>query len=101
MNSEQKGRKGLSCRISGGGRVVPVELDEVVEGDEDTHQVHQDPEEVQDVVPIRALQQVKNFEDIEAWSNQWLERIPTWTSGQEGSLGRWLTFAAIVPVKMG
>ena len=23
----------------------------------------------------------------------------TWTSGQEGSLGRWLTFAAIVPDK--
>ena len=55
MNSERKGRKGLEYRISRGGRVVPVELDKVVEGDEDTHQVHQDPEEVQDVVPIGAL----------------------------------------------
>ena len=47
--------KGLKYRISRGGRVVPVELDKVVEGDEETHQVHQDPEEVQDVVPIGAL----------------------------------------------
>ena len=55
LNSERKGRKGLKYRISRGGRIVPVELDKVVEGDEDTHQVHQDPEEVQDVVPIGAL----------------------------------------------
>ena len=55
LNSERKGRKGLEYRISRGGRVVPVELDKVVEGDEDAHQVHQDPEEVQDVVPIGAL----------------------------------------------
>ena len=55
LNSERKGRKGLKYRISRGGRVVPVELDKVVEGDEDAHQVHQDPEEVQDVVPIGAL----------------------------------------------
>ena len=55
MNSERKGRKGLKYRISRGGRVVPVELDKVVEGDEDAHQVHQDPEEVQDVVPIGTL----------------------------------------------
>ena len=55
MNSERKGRKGLKYRISGGGRIVPVELDKVVEGDEDAHQVHQDPEKVQDVVPIGAL----------------------------------------------
>ena len=49
---------GLSHGISGGCGVVPVELDEVVEGDEDAHQVHQDPKEVQDVVPIRALQEL-------------------------------------------
>ena len=55
LNSERKGRKGLEYRISRGGRVVPVELYKVVEGDEDAHQVHQDPEEVQDVVPIGAL----------------------------------------------
>ena len=45
----------MKYRISRGGRIVPVELDKVVEGDEDTHQVHQDPEKVQDVVPIGAL----------------------------------------------
>ena len=56
LNSEKKkGKKGLKYRISGGGRVVPVELDKVVEGDEDAHQVHQYPEKVQDVVPIGAL----------------------------------------------
>ena len=55
LNSERKGRKGLKYRISRGGRIVPVELDKVVEGDEDAHQVHQDPEKVQDVVPIGAL----------------------------------------------
>ena len=55
LNSERKGRKGQKYRISRGGRVVPVELDKVVEGDEDAHQVHQDPEKVQDVVPIGAL----------------------------------------------
>ena len=55
LNSERKGRKGLKYRISRGGRVVPVELDKVVESDEDTHQVHQDPQEIQDVVPIGAL----------------------------------------------
>ena len=49
---------GLSHGISRGCGVVPVELDEVVEGDEDAHQVHQDPKEVQDVVPIRALQEL-------------------------------------------
>ena len=27
----------------------------MVEGDQDAHQVHQDPQEVQDVVPVRAL----------------------------------------------
>ena len=46
----------MSHRISRGCGVVPVELDQVVEGDEDAHQVHQDPQEVQDVVPVRALQ---------------------------------------------
>ena len=55
LNSERKGRKGLKYRISRGGRVVSVELDKVVEGDQDAHQVHQDPQEVQDVVPVRAL----------------------------------------------
>ena len=49
---------GLSHGISRGCGVVPVELDEVVEGDEDAHQVHQDPQEVQDVVPVRALQEI-------------------------------------------
>ena len=34
----------------------------MVESDQDAHQVHQDPEEVQDVVPIGALQD-KNFKD--------------------------------------
>ena len=34
----------------------------MVEGDQDAHQVHQDPQEVQDVMPIWALQ-VNNFED--------------------------------------
>ena len=38
-------------RVSGGGWVVPVELDQVVEGEEDAHQVDKDPQEVQDVVP--------------------------------------------------
>ena len=55
LNSERKGRKGLKYRISRGGRIVPVELDKVVEGDKNAHQVHQDPEKVQDVVPIGAL----------------------------------------------
>ena len=45
----------LPCSVSysiwGGGGVVPVQLDQVVEGEEDTHQVDQDPQEVQDVVP--------------------------------------------------
>ena len=45
----------MSHGISGGCGVVPVELDEVVEGDQDAHQVHQDPQEVQDIVPIWAL----------------------------------------------
>ena len=53
----------MSHGISGSCGVVPVELDKVVEGDEDAHQVHQDPQEVQDVVPVRALQQVKIFGD--------------------------------------
>ena len=49
-------KREMSHRISRGCGVVPVELDQVVEGDEDAHQVHQDPQEVQDVVPVRALQ---------------------------------------------
>ena len=47
----------------------PQEVQDVVpiwalhyQGDQDAHQVHQDPQEVQDVVPIGALQ-IKNFED--------------------------------------
>ena len=55
-------KAGLSHRISGGCGVVPVELDEVVEGDQDAHQVHQDPQEVQDIVPIWALH-INNFRD--------------------------------------
>ena len=48
----------------------------MVEGDEDAHQVHQDPQEVQDVVPIRALQ-VKNFEDeAKLIQTNWLEFKP-------------------------
>ena len=71
---------GLSHGISGGCGVVPVELDEVVEGDEDAHQVHQDPKEVQDVVPIRALHQVKNFEKMSELN------LDEWTGGFPGPM---------------
>ena len=41
----------ITDRVSRGGRVVSVELNQVVEGEEDAHQVDEDPQEVQDVVP--------------------------------------------------
>ena len=72
---------GLSHGISGGCGVVPVELDEVVEGDEDAHQVHQDPKEVQDVVPIRALHQVKNFEKMSELKPGRVDRRVPWVGG--------------------
>ena len=73
----------MSHRISRGCGVVPVELDQVVEGDEDAHQVHQDPQEVQDVVPVRALQirkLIKKAFKIHLKPEQVDRRVP-WADG--------------------
>ena len=41
--------------VGAGVGVVPVELDQVVDGQPDADNVHEDPEEVDDVVAERAL----------------------------------------------
>ena len=44
-------------RVGAGVGVVPVELDQVVDGQPDADDVHEDPEEVDDVVTEGALDQ--------------------------------------------
>ena len=56
LNAEQRGEE---TRDPDGGEVlggeVPVEAPELVEGEHDAQEVDQDPERVEDVVPVRAL----------------------------------------------
>ena len=59
LNAEQRGEE---TRDPDGGEVlggeVPVEAPELVEGEHDAQEVDQDPERVEDVVPVRALKYV-------------------------------------------
>ena len=58
LNAEQGGEE---TRDPDGGEVlggeVPVEAPELVEGEHDAQEVDQDPERVEDVVPVRTLNQ--------------------------------------------
>ena len=56
----------------------------MVEGDQDAHQVHQDPQEVQDVVPIGALH--NNFFEDEAEEIFDQSDLDKWTGGLPGSV---------------
>ena len=62
--------------VGAGVRVVAVELDQVVDGQHDADQVHEDPQEVDDVVPEWSLGNRASKRRFAKISQSWMEKSP-------------------------